>query len=147
MATVLILSSPYIGNLRGARAASSAHGAVAQVLAVESVRARAMVVGDLAVLNDITSNDYVHVESTGRVRTKAEFLDGFRRGEYAFESFVIDENRVDLYGDTAVVSGRYHTVIRTQQGTQPRKDARHLRVYVLRNGVWSNVAHQATETR
>jgi ketosteroid isomerase-like protein len=118
----------------------------AQVLAVEAARARALVDADVATLDRITSDDYVHVESTGKVRTKAQFLDGLRQGEYRFESFVVDENHVSIHGDTAVVTGSYHNVIRTRAGVQPVKHARHIRVYARRDGAWINVAHQATQT-
>lgn len=130
-----------------AQGASTIEPGVSQVRAVEAERARAMADADLTTLARITSDDYVHIESTGQLRSKSEFLDGFRRGEYHFESFVVDDSHVSLYGDTAVVSGRYHTVIRSMRGTRPRKDARFTRVYVLRDGNWRNVAHQATEMR
>jgi hypothetical protein len=51
---------------------------------------------------------------------------------------------VRLYGDTAVVTGRYQNVVCTPQGEQPPKHARFIRVYVRRSGRWQNVAHQAT---
>ena len=119
----------------------------AQVLSVEAARAKALVDADVATLDRMTSDDYVHVESTGKVRTKAQFLDGLRQGEYRFESFIVDENHVSIHGETAVVTGSYHNVIRTSAGVQPVKHARHIRVYIRRDGAWINVAHQATQTK
>lgn len=116
-----------------------------QVLEIDQLRAEAMIEPDLPTLDRITAEDYTHVESSGKARSKAEFLDGLRRGEYRFVTFVIDENLVRVYGDVAVVTGRYHNDIITQQGRQPTKFARHIRVYVRRAGAWLNVAHQATE--
>lgn len=75
-----------------------------QVLAVEAVRAKAMADADIATLERITGEDSVHLESSGQVRTKAEFLDGLRRGDYRFESFVVDENHARIFGETAVVT-------------------------------------------
>lgn len=119
--------------------------ALLEVLQVEKVRADAMVRADIETLDQMTSEDYTHVESTGRLRSKAEFLEALRQGEYRFESFVIDENQVRIIGDAAIVTGSYHNDIRTPAGLMPTKYARHLRVYVRRGGTWQNVAHQATE--
>jgi ketosteroid isomerase-like protein len=115
------------------------------VLDLDRLRIKALVDKDLATLDRIISDDYTHVESNGKARNKAEFLDSLRVGDYSFASFVIDENDVRIYGDTAVVAGRYHNDIRTPQGLQPTKYARHLRVYVRSGAGWRNVAHQATE--
>lgn len=118
--------------------------AEAQVLEVEEIRLRAMLDADIETLDRITAADYVHVESSGQVRTKAQFLDGLRDREYRFKRFVIEENDVRIMGSAAVVTGRYHNVIETPDGVQPVKYARHIRVYERRNGQWMNVAHQAT---
>ena len=118
---------------------------IEQVLALETIRVRALLDADLATLDRITAQDYVHVESNGRRRSKAEFLDGLARPDYRFETFVIDENHVQLVGPVAIVTGRYHNAIRTREGLRPAKYARHLRVYVKQGGSWQNVAHQATE--
>ena len=120
---------------------------VKQVLAVEAARVKALLEADIGTLDRITAQDYVHVESNGRHRSKSEFLDGLARAEYRFENFVIDENRVRIVGPVAIVTGRYHNDIRTREGLQPTKHARHIRVYVKRAGVWQNVAHQATQVQ
>jgi hypothetical protein len=119
---------------------------VTEVLAVEALRVKALVDGDIATLDRITSSDYRHVESTGKVRTKDQFLRDLEQGGYRFDSFVIDENQIRIFGDTAVVTGRYHNDIRTKLGLQPTKHALHVRIYVREGGKWINVAHQATET-
>jgi hypothetical protein len=123
---------------------TEAQGTEAEVLAVEAVRLQAMLDGDVDMLDRITGADYVHVESTGQVRTKKEFLKGFENREYRFKSFVIEENDVNVLGSVAVVTGQYRNVIETPAGVQPVKHARHIRVYALLDGRWINVAHQAT---
>jgi hypothetical protein len=45
---------------------------------------RDLVDGDITMLDRITSADYVHVESTGQLRTKEQFLEGLARHEYKF---------------------------------------------------------------
>lgn len=118
---------------------------VAHILALEEKRTQAMLAVDLPTLRDLTTEDYVHVESNGRRRTRQEFLDDLTSAVYRFDEFVIDENCVSVSGDTAWAVGRYHNIVRTSAGAAPLKRARHVRIWALRNGSWRNVLHQATE--
>jgi hypothetical protein len=115
------------------------------ILALEARRSKALVDGDAATLDLLTAQDYTHVETGGGVRDKAGFLSILSRPGMRFTSWVIEENLVRVYGDTAVVTGRYHNTVRTSAGEQPPKHARHIRVWVRRDGRWQNVAHQATQ--
>jgi hypothetical protein len=119
---------------------------IADILELETRRSRALVESDAATLDEITSDDYTHVETGGGVRDKAGFLGILSRPGVRFASWVIEENTVRIYGDTAVVTGRYHNTVVTPAGEQPPKHARHIRVYVKHDGRWRNVAHQATAT-
>lgn len=119
---------------------------IADILELETRRSRALVEGDAATLGEITADDYTHVETGGGVRDKVGFLAILSRPGVRFTSWVIEENTVRIYGDTAVVTGRYHNTVRTPAGEQPPKHARHIRVYVRHDGRWRNVAHQATAT-
>jgi uncharacterized protein (TIGR02246 family) len=115
-----------------------------EILALEAERSRALVEGDATTLEALTADDYTHVETGGGTRDKTGFLAILSRPDPRFTSWVIEENHVRIYGDTAVVTGRYHNTVRTAAGEQPPKHARHIRVYVRENGRWRNVAHQAT---
>ena len=118
--------------------------ALSDILALEAERCLALVAADVSTLDRITAEDYTHVETGGGTRNKAQFLAAMSRPEVRFSSWVIEENQVRVYGDTAVVTGRYHNTLCTADGEQPAKHARHIRVYVRRDGRWQNVAHQAT---
>jgi uncharacterized protein (TIGR02246 family) len=118
---------------------------VEEVLAVDARRIAALVTGDLATIAELTSDDYTHVETNGGLRGKAEFLQLISRPGFRFVRWTIDENHVRVFGDTAVVTGRYRNVVHLPDGgEQPEKRARHLRVWVRQAGAWRNVAHQAT---
>lgn len=119
--------------------------AVQEILAIESERLQALLDKDIATLARITAEEYVHVDTGGGQRDKADFLRTIGNPSVRFASWVIEENHVQVYGDCAVVSGRYHASPHTPAGVQPAKYARHLRVYVKRDGTWLNVAHQATQ--
>jgi hypothetical protein len=123
---------------------SSDDGIADEVLAADARRIAALVAGDITTVDSLTADDYTHVETGGSVRDKTQFLAQLARADFRFVSWTIDENHVRIYGDVAVVSGRYRNVVRTAAGEQPEKRARHLRVWVRRDGAWRNVAHQAT---
>ena len=114
-----------------------------QVRSLEIERCAALITTDLVTLDRITAPDYTHVETGGNARDKAGFLAAIGRPGQQVIDWVIEENTVRVYGDTAVVTGRYHSTVRTPAGVAT-KHARHIRVYVRRDGRWQNVAHQAT---
>src|SRR5919109_36780 len=118
-----------------------------ELLRVENEQIQALLQHDVATLDRIMADECVHVESNGTIRTKAQFIAAFKAGEFAFDAFTIEENRVRIHGDTAVAIGRYSNRTRTGGQTLPTKRARHLRVYVKRAGSWQLIAHQATELR
>ena len=114
------------------------------IAALEELRAAAIVSADTKALAAMTDADYVHVETSGRVRTKQDFLETLRSGPGRFERYDVTENVIRLYGDTAVVTGVFDNAYRTADGHCTAKTARHIRVYVRRAGGWTNVSHQAT---
>ena len=117
------------------------------VLEIERARVEALLRHDVAALDRMMAEECVHTESNGTLRTKAQFLAAFAAQEFAFASFILEANEVRLYGDTAVVVGNYRNVIRTGSQIRPEKTARHLSMYVKRDGRWLLVAHQATESQ
>lgn len=116
-----------------------------EVLALDARRIEALLHNDVEFLEEITADEYSHVESSGGARTKSQFIAGRRARRALFSTFVIDENKATIYCNVAVVVGRYHNAYRTSGGSSVVKRARHLRIYVHRDGRWVNVAHQATE--
>lgn len=117
-----------------------------EILRLENERVQAMIRRDYATLERLMAPECVHIESNGMVRTTAEFMANFKADEFAFDTFVIDENRVRFYGTSAVVTGRYRNAIRAKGRLQPLKYARHTRVWTQQaDGDWRMVSHQATE--
>lgn len=114
------------------------------MLELEQQRCAALVTGNITRLDALTAPDYSHVESGGAVRDKAGFLAAMSRTDQRFVEWVITANQVRVYGDVAVATGSYFNRLENASGVQPAKHARHLRVWVRRDGVWRNVAHQAT---
>lgn len=117
-----------------------------QIKLLEEERNRAILSGDAAALDRMTSDDYTFITLRGEMRTKAEIVKGFQSGSFKYESRTISDLNIRAYGDTAVVTGRS-----TQKGVENGKDYSgnywFTRVYVKEDGRWLTVALQTTPVR
>jgi ketosteroid isomerase-like protein len=122
---------------------SSSSSGEKEIRALEEERNQAILHGDAAVLERMTSDDYTFITLRGELRTKAEIVKGFQSGSFKYESRTISDLKVRVYGDTAIVTGRS-----SQQGKENGKDYsgdyRFTRVYVRQKGQWVTVALQTT---
>jgi ketosteroid isomerase-like protein len=140
----LLLMSLVVGHVwaqaPGAKAASPAEE---EIKALENERNEAIVKGDAAALDRMTSEDYTFITLRGELRTKAEIVKGFQSGSFKYESRQISDLNIRVFENTAVVTGRS-----SQKGVENGKDYsgdyRFTRVYVKQNGRWITVALQAT---
>ena len=132
-----------MAQVKKADSAPKAAAAREEILRLEEERNRAILNGDFAALDRMTSDDYTFITLRGELRTKSEIVKGFKSGSFKYASRQISDLNVRLYGTTAVVTGRS-----TQQGTEDGKDYsgdyRFTRVYVQRAGRWVTVALQTT---
>ena len=133
-------------HLYSGQTASADEPAKQEIKALEEARNRAIVSGDAAALDRMTSDDYTFITLRGELRTKAEIVKGFQSGSFKYDSRTISDLSIRVFGDTAVVTGRS-----TQKGTENGKDYsgdyRFSRVYVKERGQWLTVALQATPIR
>ena len=114
-----------------------------QVLNVLDRRIAAMLKNDFAALAALLDDALVYTHSSGRVETKAEFIDSLRSGKLKYVSANLDDLRVRIYGSTALVTG--HARMTVESGSQQRVlEIRFLDVYLRRNGRWRQVAWQST---
>ena|SRR5271165_2619103 len=99
--------------------------------------------GDAGALDRTTTDDYTITRDNGVVRTKAETLQGIKDGTTKFDSFVVSDVLVRVYGEAAVVT--FHGDI---HGSRAGKDMsgqfREVRVFVKRGGAWRAVMAQRT---
>jgi hypothetical protein len=115
------------------------------VAVVEQRRIDALLTADINTLDEMIDAQCTHRESNGTSRTKAAFLEDVAKRAFSFDLFEIEEHHIRIFGETAVVAGTYHNIVRIRGNPNPVKHARHLRVYVNYGGSWKLVAHQATE--
>ena len=103
----------------------------------------AVVKADLAVLERVLHEDYVHNRPNGVVEDRAQYLENRKARRVDFESLVPDEMEVRVYGDTAIVTGRSTAKGKDQYGKMDEQ-RRWTRVLVRRDGRWQFVHFQAT---
>ncbi len=113
------------------------------IKSLEEARNQAVLHGDVATLDRMTSDDYTFITLRGELRTKSDILKGFASGSFHYDSRQVSDLKVRVYGDTAIVTGRS-----VQKGMENGKDYsgdyRFTRVYVKENGHWLTVALQTT---
>lgn len=100
--------------------------------------------GDVATIARLMADDYVKIQPDGSVLDRAAALASYVPEERAWELAEGDEYDVRLYGDTAVVVGRW-TARGVNHGLRFDYRARFLSIYVWRDGHWQMVAEQSTE--
>lgn len=125
-------------------AAQSSGGSTEEQLEkIENDRAQAVVKGDVAALDKMTSDDYTIIDRTGRLRDKQTTMAGIKSGEIKITSNKLSDLKVRVYGDTAVITGRSDTE-GTINGAPSNGAVRFTRVYVKKDGQWQSVAFQQT---
>ena len=117
---------------------------VQEVLACERAWVEAHRTLDMAALDRLMGADYAIIRPDGSVDGKAAALASYRDHARAWDEADSDEYDVRVYGDVAVLIGRWQA---RGVNTGERFDyrARFLAVYVKRDGRWQLVADSSTE--
>ena|SRR6202051_2743332 len=112
-----------------------------QILTLHEAGDRALMSGDLAVLERIFADDYVQYNESGKAFTKRDVLNNFRTGAVRYPSIVSTGRRIRLFGDTAVVHGSESDEV---EADGKRVSVRYVYLDVLRkcDGDWKLVASQ-----
>jgi uncharacterized protein (TIGR02246 family) len=113
------------------------------VAAAEKKRFAAMIAGDLDTLGALLADDLTYVHSSGRVDSKAQFLDSLRTGRQKYFEIAPEDTSVRVFGDTAVSTGRSAMHV-SAGGQDMRFRIQFTDVWVRRNGRWQMVAWQST---
>lgn len=96
---------------------------------------------DKAFFERVEADEFIFTDSSGGITTKAEDVASLDKpaGEFKLVSYVVDDMRVNIYGKTAVVTGRVTTVSRGKDREITNK-SRFTDVFVKRSGRWQIVA-------
>jgi ketosteroid isomerase-like protein len=125
------------------QAAAKPGGSEAEVLALEGKRVQAMLSADLATLESVLADDLTYSHSSGKVESKAEFIESVRTGRLKYKSFERSDVKVRIYGEVAVVTGRADVKVQSS-GEDLDLPIRYLDVYVKKGGAWKMAAWQST---
>lgn len=99
--------------------------------------------GDTVTLDSIFADGFISTSPEGEVRTKAEVLARVKSGSIKFESSNADDLRIAVYGDAAVVNGRWKGKF-TEKGKTVDATERFTDFFIRQKGQWRCVASQAS---
>jgi len=115
----------------------------ASLIALERMWNQAQVNRDASAIGGMIGNRFVNTEYDGAVSDRAKFLNDFADPQFRPSLMNIDNVEVEFYGDTAIVTGDYHT-----KGTYGPKHYEHFGrftdTWVLANGKWMCVASHSS---
>ncbi|MDO8680181.1 MAG: nuclear transport factor 2 family protein [Acidobacteriota bacterium] len=101
----------------------------------------ALVRGDAAALDRLYSDEFINTTPDGEVRDKAQQLAFTRSGDLRLEAGRSDEVRVRVYGNTAVMTGRFTARGKFRDRSIDIRE-RYTAVWVKTRGRWLLVAEQ-----
>jgi ketosteroid isomerase-like protein len=110
-----------------------------RILVLERLWNEAQVNRDSAALDALVADTFVNTEWDGNSSDKTKFLSDIRDPQFKPASLSIQDVKVSFYGDTAVVTGTYHT-----KGNYQGKPYEHLGrftdTWISQGGKWQCVA-------
>lgn len=116
------------------------------VARLEGERFLAQQKADADALDRLLAPDLSYAHSTGKVDTKASFVESIRTGAIRYLAIEAPEDqRVRVYDSTAVVTGRCRmTIGASATGQEQKIHLRYTDVWVKKAGAWQMVAWQST---
>jgi ketosteroid isomerase-like protein len=114
-----------------------------QLKKLETDRSAAVVKGDVAALEQGTSDDYTLINMNGQMSDKSQMVAAFKSGQTKLTSDDLSDLKVRVYGNTAVITGKAD-VKGTLGGSDATGQIIFTRVYVKKGGRWQSVAFQQT---
>lgn len=120
----------------------------AELMQLERDIGQANINRDKAFFERVEADEFIFTDSGGGITTKAEDVASLDKppGEYKLVSYEVDEMKVAIYGNTAVVTGRTTTVSRGKDREVTGK-SRFTDVFVKRDGRWQLVAGHSSRIR
>ena len=119
---------------------------VSQVLQAEREWVLAHLNCDVAALGRLMADEYAQINSAGGIVRKTDVIASFESGVRHWDEAHSDELQVQVYGEAAVVIGRWQAR-GVNAGQTFDYSARYVSVWVWRDGRWQMVSDQSTEIR
>jgi len=139
MKKIMLILTIITGVAMGATAQTKDETDVAA--AVEKMRL-AMISGQKADLDAVASEDLTYGHSSGKLQTKAEFMDSFITKASVFVTITLTEQTIKVTGNTAIV--RHKLAATTADGGKPGTVSLGIMlVFVKQHGAWKLLGRQA----
>lgn len=130
--------------VKSAIGAAAEQGVEQQIRDLEGQINAAVVSGDLHVFERLLADDFTHTNQLGIFRTRSQWLANHKPGQSPYVAYEVDDMKIRVYGDTAVVTARTTPKGRDSKGNPITGQYRYLRVWAKRDGQWRAVAFQGT---
>lgn len=120
-------------------------GAVEQkVMQLEHDVAKAFASADIAVVERFEAPDYIFTGPGGSVTGRADDVNDLKTGNFKAEAIDLDDMKVHVYGDTAVVTGKVTLKNCKYRGNDLSGDYRFTDVWTKTNAGWQVIASQSS---
>lgn len=128
--------------------ASSQSSVEAELMQLERDIGQANINRDKTFFERIEADEFIYTDSGGGITTKAQDVASLDKpiGEFKLVSYEVDEMKVKVYGDTAVVWGRVTTTLKGKDREVVNK-SRFTDTFVKREGRWQLVAGHSSRIR
>lgn len=113
------------------------------VVAAEKARFEAQVTKNADALNQLLADDLVYVHSNGNVDNKQTYIQSIKDGNSTYNSIDVQEQKIRLYGKTAIVNGICYIKRPLVDGKNNDLKLRYTDAYVKKGGRWQMVAWQS----
>ena len=118
--------------------------AVKVLLQLENDIARAWVQRNPQALDQILADDYALAGTGDALIGKTQYIAGLDNQEFETDSAIIDELRIRVYGDAAVVTGRATYKGRSKKRGRYLRRFRFTDTFIRHDGTWKCVATHAS---
>jgi ketosteroid isomerase-like protein len=118
-------------------------GDEAALRAIEQKWEDAALKGDVATLGAILHDTFVSTTADGHIQTKSEMLGHMKSGEVKYESSKVDEVKVAIYGNAAILMGKWSGKV-IEKGTPVESVERFTDTFIKQNGQWKCVASHSS---
>jgi ketosteroid isomerase-like protein len=140
---VILLVAVFSGNALAQAEQRQTSGAQREVIKTDNEIRKAIVAADTTALDRLLADEWTVTHTNGKQQTKAQFLEAFRSGRVRFERMDLDDVKIQVFGNTAVLTARITDKV-VFKGEPAEGQVRVISIYIKRDHRWQNLTEQAT---
>ena len=143
IALLMMTATPFVFGQTKSRKENTDSGTEQELLKKNKEYDEALVQEDVSALERIFADEFVYTSTAGELINMGQQLEAIKSGDLKIEYGKSDEVRVRVYGNTAVMTGRF-IAKGEYKGKVFEAPERYTAVWVMRQGRWQLVAEQGT---